>query len=1083
MLVDRYLIREMLFPFVLAVVGFVLFIVLNLIPQLSDFMLDRNISIATIFQMLGYRLPELLVYGLPVGVLFAIFWALGRLSHDRELIALQAAGFSLRRLMLPVLIMGLLVTVAAFAVGELWMPWANHRYYDLLREIFFMRSVPQIRESTFIKLSETAYAYIERYDPSTKKLFNVMVFDKGGGEYLAELEGRFPKIIVASEGVWDGEYWRLTDGKLHKLTADGRFEYTVTFEKLSLRAGPLLQRLFVEQRTPYEMSIVELLRQIEVLRRSGLGAESLIVELHSKIAVPFSALIFALFGAPLSLIFAQGGAPRGRAAGVIISVLLVACYQGLLLWLSTLGKRGVVDPVLAPWTPNLLFLVIGVVLLIWLDRLSRLDLFARLRRLVPFALAIALGSPSGWAQELPPLALHADRLTVTSDWSEISAEGRVRLSYEKSHLAAHRVRAQRSQEHWRILAEGGVVFEEESLKAQAERLELRIHWDGAAWQTDEALLERARITYEQGTLTATEIQLKPSWVAQVRDFLGETRFESAAKKQEILRFVGKSARATLSKEGHLKLLEIAHGEVTTCPCGPIARADYSLAANMVRLEPNESIWATDITLKAYGVPVFWVPVYFASLKEETKNPLLPDFGQIPQRGWYLRWRWPFVIDRDNTGTVLIDYYTKLPEVGMGIEYRYKFFSSQGQILIYRLVGRGESWATEWTHRATLPLSMTLSGTISWRTGALQQEIQRLSSRIALAGGVRLVRWNVLWSRDQYLVLPEESEETVLYRFLEKAPEFSLSLVPLRIGSLPLSVLGTFSWGRYREKKLDRESLDESARWDALVGVQSVALGNEFITVQGSASYRFSFYEPSHRRDAYELTVGTSLRPFSGVSAETTYIYRRVFGQSPLSFDTLTLVHTLAARATWATVPFRPALSVRYDFIKRAFEPLQISLKETFLGLETRFDIEYDLNAYRLQRVGLSSNASFLNLQLSTGYKFVERQFEDTIVKVSWGAHRFGANFDLNRFVLRRFNLETRWLWNDWELTFQGEYDLGMQRWTALQVGVVKQFCRGCWQLGLYSDSQRVWIQAQINAFPTARVRYSPTDSRLSFGSP
>lgn len=63
-LVDRYLVREMLFPFALAVAGFVLFIILNLIPQLSDFMLDRNISVQVLFQMLAYRLPELLVYGL-----------------------------------------------------------------------------------------------------------------------------------------------------------------------------------------------------------------------------------------------------------------------------------------------------------------------------------------------------------------------------------------------------------------------------------------------------------------------------------------------------------------------------------------------------------------------------------------------------------------------------------------------------------------------------------------------------------------------------------------------------------------------------------------------------------------------------------------------------------------------------------------------------------------------------------------------------------------------------------------------------------------------------------------------------------
>lgn len=1089
-LVDRYLIREMLFPFALAVAGFVLFIVLNLIPQLSDFMLDRNISVGVLFQMLGYRLPELLVYGLPVGVLFAIFWALGRLSHDRELIALQAAGYSLRRLMLPVVIMGVITTLAAFAVGELWMPWGNHRYYELLREIFFMRSTPYIRESTFIKLSETAYAYIERYEPETKKLVNVMVFDKGGGEYLPELHARFPKIIVAAEGIWDGEYWRLRDGRLHKLRDDGQFEYSATFERLSIRAGPYLQRVFLEQRTPHEMSIAELARQIELLQEYGLGAESLIVELHSKIAVPFSALIFALFGAPLSLIFAQGGAPRGRAAGVIISVLLVGCYQGLLLWMSTLGKRGVISPVLAPWLPNLIFLGVGVLLLIWLDQLSRLDLFARLRRLVPFLFLVSWVEAVAWAQEPPPISLdlRADRLTIARDWSEIVAEGHVQLHYEQNRLTAGYLRAQRSapDQRWHIIAGGDVVWEGKGLSGRADQLELQITWDGSAWQTDAVLLQRAQLKYEQGDLAAREIRVTPSssWVAEVKDFSGETQFESAAKKRETLRFRGREARATFSPEGQLKLLEIKTGEMTTCPCGPISSADYSITASAVRLEPNEYVLATNILLKAYGVPIFWAPLYFASLREETKNPLLPDFGQIPERGWYLRWRLPFVIDKENTGTVLVDLYTKLPEVGMGIEYKYKFWEQQGQISVYRLVGRGESWATDWTHQASLPLDMRLSGTISWRTGVLQKEAQRLASQIALAASWwNLIRWSALWSRDQYLVLPEpESEEAVHYRFLEKAPELSLSLTPLRLGPLPLSVILNLGWGRYREKKLDRESLDESARWDILLGVRSAAIGSGFLTAQASAHYRLSLYE-SYRRDAYDLTVGISVRPGAGINADATYSYRQVQGQSPFRFDQLNVMHAVTVRALWATGPFKPALFTGYNFVQKTFEPLRVSLKETLKDIQIALDLEYNLNTQLWRRVGLTLSASWLNLQLATAYLFTARLFEDTIIKLSWGDHRLGANFDLNRRALKRFNVETDWRWGEWEFTFKGEYDLDVRGWTALQLGIVKKFCRACWQVGLYSDRYRVWVQAQINAFPTARVRYSPTDSRLSFGSP
>jgi LPS export ABC transporter permease LptF len=1121
-LVDRYLIREMVFPFVLAVAGFILFIVLNLIPQLSDFMLDRNVPLLTLFQMLAYRLPELLVYGLPVGVLFAIFWALGRLSHDRELVALQAAGFSLRRLMLPVVLMGLITTGAAFAVGELWMPWANHHYYNLLREIFFMRASPQIRESTFIKISDTAYAYVERYDPTTKKLSNVMVFDQGGGEYLAELDARFPKIIVATEGEWDGEYWRLAQGKLHKLRDDGQFEYTLTFEKLSIRAGPYLQRIFLEQRTPHEMGIAELYQQIEVLRRSRLGAESLIVELHSKIAVPFSALIFALFGAPLSLIFAQGGAPRGRAAGVILSVLLVACYQGLLLWMSTLGKRSVISPTLAPWVPNILFLVLGVLLLIWVDRLSRLDLFARLRQL--FALVLlcsALSGFAGLAQEPPPLAfdLQADRLTVARDWSEIVAEGHVRFTYEKGRLQADRLSVQKIPhptspqpnpnpfpegkgssppslgeglgERWRIAAEGRVVWEGEGLKGASEKIELQIAWDGAGWQLESARLQEASLEYQHGRVRASEVVVRGERTATFTNFIGQTRFESAARKRETLRFQGDTAHVTFSPDGEIKFLQITTGEITTCTCPEsITRAAYSISAGSVRLEPNESILALNILLKAYGLPVFWAPVYFASLKEETKNPLLPDFGQLPDRGWYLRWRFPFVIDKDNTGTVLFDYYTKLPEVGTGIEYSYKLWAQQGQVSVYRLVGRGESWAVDWTHQAQLPLSLRLSVGVSSRTGLLEREAQRLFSRALLSASWGVVRWSLLWSRDHYLVLPQ-GEETVLYRFLEKTPELTLTLTPWRLGPLPLSVIASTSWGRYREKKLDKEMLDESNRWETVLGVQSLALGTSSFTVQASANYRLALYEPQRlRREAYDLTVATSVRPVPGLSADTTYAYRLVLGQSPFSFDTLAFVHRVSFRASWAPVPLQPTLSGGYDLDLKRFDPLRLGLRAQFLGLDALFDLEYDLNHALWQRLALTVNGSWdianppaLTMQVTTAYRFPTRSFEDVILKISWGAQRVGASVNLNRLALVRLNLETSWQWgSDWEFSLKGEYDIPAQRVTALQLGVIKKFCHACWQVGLYSDSRRLWLQAQINAFPTAQVRYSPTDQRLSFGS-
>ncbi|MCS7274447.1 MAG: LptF/LptG family permease [Candidatus Bipolaricaulota bacterium] len=1158
LLVDRYLLREMVFPFFLAVAGFVLFVFLNLFQQLSDFMLDRDLSFWVLVQILLYRLPELLVYGLPVGVLFAIFWALGRLSHDRELIALQAAGYSLRRLMWPVFLMGALTALIAFGVGDFVVPWANHQHFNLLRQIFLIRSAPQIREDTFFKLTESASAYVQRYDPQTQTLKTILIFDQRGEHELAELGGKFPKIIAADEGFWDGDYWRLRRGQVHKLNDDGTFAYSVTFEQLSLYAGPYLQKLFLEQRTPHEMSLSEIGEQIALLRKNGLEAQSLIVEYHTKIAVPLSAMIFALFGAPLSLIFAQGGAPRGRAAGVILSVVLVACYQGLLLWTSTLGKRDLLLPSLAPWIPNLLFGLLGALLLLVVDRWSRLDLWARWRGWLRLGVAIAaiasaettaLAVQSTNSQALL-LDLRADRLTVARDWNTVIAEGRVRFAYNDGHLSAGQLQAERrcrndeacsgpqSPALWRLVASGNVRWQSDELDLQSARMELEIEWDGQRWVPQTARLHDATLSYERGRLQAREIraqiaedrwrvvaqgavrlhqedELKVAHVgelsfdlerrrasedapsrwqiqrAHLREFSGETRFQSAAKREETLRFVGERAEAVFGQEGRLARLEITNGEITTCACGePVARAAYSIRAAYLRLERDESVWATNIWLKAFGVPVFWAPVYYSSLKEESRNPLLPDFGQSPERGWYLRWRFPFVIDPQNTGALLVDYYTKLPEVGTGIEYNYRLSilgaEQRGQMTLYRLVGRGESWATDWAHQGELFLGMRLSAAIATRTGLLQQELERLFTRLSLGATWGSWRWNLHWSRDQYLQIPQDSDSEVLYRFLERTPEFSLSVVPLRLGRLPASLMLSVMWGSYREKKLDKDEIDASARWEFSVGLQSLALGSPLLTVQAGAYYRFWLYQPKeYRREAYDLTVTVLSRPWPFFSADANYTYRLVFGQSPFSFDQIHVQNHIALRATLHTFG-RPHVSTGYDLSKRLFDLLRIALSERLIIGELSLTLEYDLNQHRWQRLGGQLSGAVgdhlpLQYQVSTAYLVSQRSFEDLIFKLSWREHRLSGSVDVNRLSLKRLNAETSWAWGDWEFSLKGEYDLWSRRFTALQVGVIKKFCKACWQMGLYGDGQRWWVQAQINAFPTAQVRYSPTDQRLSFG--
>ncbi|MFQ6117809.1 MAG: hypothetical protein ACE5LQ_06035, partial [Candidatus Bipolaricaulia bacterium] len=107
---------------------------------------------------------------------------------------------------------------------------------------------------------------------------------------------------------------------------------------------------------------------------------------------------------------------------------------------------------------------------------------------------------------------------------------------------------------------------------------------------------------------------------------------------------------------------------------------------------------------------------------------------------------------------------------------------------------------------------------------------------------------------------------------------------------------------------------------------------------------------------------------------------------------------------------------------------------------------------------------------------------DLITKLTLGRFRLGLRYDLNRLSPKRLNSELSFeLGEDWALSLAGEYDLSTGRLTTFQYGLVRGFCHSCWEIGLYGSRGRVWLQARINAFPSATIKYSPTDQELAFG--
>jgi lipopolysaccharide export system permease protein len=117
--------------------------------------------------------------------------------------------------------------------------------------------------------------------------------------------------------------------------------------------------LLAEAKAPDEMRYAELGRYVEALERSGNDANKLVVEQALKLAIPATCLIIALFGAPLAVT-----SPRaGPAIGVAISLGTTVLFLLLTQIMKAVGAGGVVDPVVAAWLPNAVFLLAALVLL------------------------------------------------------------------------------------------------------------------------------------------------------------------------------------------------------------------------------------------------------------------------------------------------------------------------------------------------------------------------------------------------------------------------------------------------------------------------------------------------------------------------------------------------------------------------------------------------------------------------------------------------------------------------------------------------------------------------------------------------
>ncbi|MGI8497152.1 MAG: LptF/LptG family permease [Gemmatimonadaceae bacterium] len=348
---DRYVLTEFTKIFIMTALGFpVLVIVIDLTEKLEKY-LNRNLPWSAIALSYLYWIPDSMFMVLPAAVLFATIFSIGGFTRHSEITAAKASGISFHRMVAPIFVGSVMVTALALGIGEL-VPITNGKRSELLEERKFTAGSDRFN---FAYAGDHGRVYkISTLNVEQRLANGLEIERKGKG-------ADYPSYLVSAQiAAWDSTAgWRLRRGEMHVLP-DSLTDFAIGFD--SLRDNQFTEspaELMAAPRAPQEMRFHELGRFIRSLERSGGDANELKVEQALKIAIPVTCIIIAIFGASLATSTQRGG----TAYGIGVSLATTVLFLMLIQITKAVGGGGLVPPYLAAWIPNMLFGILGAVLL------------------------------------------------------------------------------------------------------------------------------------------------------------------------------------------------------------------------------------------------------------------------------------------------------------------------------------------------------------------------------------------------------------------------------------------------------------------------------------------------------------------------------------------------------------------------------------------------------------------------------------------------------------------------------------------------------------------------------------------------
>lgn len=411
-LIDRYLIREFIPPFIFSTIALTFILLMNELFRLIDLFVRKGLPIGIVGQILIYTLPLILSYSAPMAILVAIIMSFGRAAQDNEILALKTSGLPFRSIMRIPFAITLTFTLFLGFFNNYLLPESNHRVRNLMLDVTRKRPAVRLPEGIFTNEFPGYTIYIGEKDEGRSIIRDITIYDARDGVLITA-----PRGELKSFDEEDVLRFTLFDGELHQLVDSAKYQKT-QFDKqiINMKLDTDLVRKERSYRNENELTvdgledmIRETKKKIDGLRLEIIGIGTTAIEsylrddvfgfdranfeierriktiegdsrklsryqvaYYKKFSLAFACIVFLIIGAPLGYLFKRGG-----IAGILVGVLLFSSYYILVIAGEEFADRRNFPAFWGMWLPNFILLGIGIYMFLMaeLDRSPLRKLF------------------------------------------------------------------------------------------------------------------------------------------------------------------------------------------------------------------------------------------------------------------------------------------------------------------------------------------------------------------------------------------------------------------------------------------------------------------------------------------------------------------------------------------------------------------------------------------------------------------------------------------------------------------------------------------------------------------------------------